>query len=99
MRYPKLPPRDTVGVVYLLHFSQRYGHAGHYTGWAKRGELFRRLSEHEAGNGKASPLIRALLGAGGHFVLARTWEGDRHFERSIKKRGGASRLCPICKGR
>jgi hypothetical protein len=95
--YPTLPPKDTVGTIYLLHFSQPYGHARHYTGWAQKGGLFRRLAQHESGNGAASPLIRALLREGGEFVLARTWVGDRHRERQIKKQGGAARHCPICK--
>ena len=94
--YPDIP-KSTIGTCYLLHFSQPYGHARHYLGWSQRGGLFRRLAQHEAGNGAASPLIRALLKAGGHFVLARTWEGDRYLERRLKNRGGAAKLCPICK--
>ena len=90
------------GTVYLLHFDQWVGEPGHkgarhYMGWAEEGRLFRRLAEHEAGNGKATPVVRALLARGGSFALARTWKGDRFLERRLKNRGGAARLCPVCK--
>jgi hypothetical protein len=35
------------------------------------------------------------LGIG--WKLARTWEGSRQRERQLKRRGGASRRCPICR--
>jgi hypothetical protein len=31
------------------------------------------------------------------WQLARTWCGGKHRERQLKKQGGASRRCPICK--
>lgn len=85
------------GHIYLLHFSDPVGHARHYMGWAIKGRLFARLAQHEAGNGKSSPLIRALIAQGGSFVLARTWDGDRYEERRLKNFGNAPRLCPVCK--
>lgn len=85
------------GTVYLLHFDRPIGHAKHYMGWAIKGRLFARLAQHEAGNGKASRLTRALARQGGTFTLARTWEGDRFLERRLKNRNGGTRLCPICR--
>jgi predicted GIY-YIG superfamily endonuclease len=35
--------------VYLVHFSEPYRHAGHYTGWTA--DLDARLAEHNAGRG------------------------------------------------
>ena len=98
---PSLRPRQ-VGVpghIYLLHFDRKVHHAQHYLGWAIRGKLFARLAQHEAGNGASSPLVRALLDAGGHFVLARVWEGDRFLERRLKNRRNARHLCPVCRER
>jgi hypothetical protein len=91
--------RDSlVGHVYLLHFDQKLGHAQHYIGFAEHGGLFRRLAQHESGNGKASPLIRALIRDGGSFTLARSWIGTRNDERKLKNRRNAAQLCPICRG-
>lgn len=84
---------NRIGTVYLLHFSRPFGHARHYLGWAKR--LKDRLSHHD--NGSGANLLRHVREAGITWVVARTWEKvDRNEERRLKKRGGASRLCPIC---
>ena len=81
------------GTIYLLHFDRPYKHARHYLGWAD--DLERRLARHEAGNGAR---LLAVIGAAGiSWTLARTWEGDRHEERRLKRRGGHARLCPLCK--
>lgn len=98
---PTMRPKPEPGVmghIYLLHFSHRVGHAQHYIGWAMEGGLFKRLAQHESGNGRATPLIRALIASGGRFRLARVWDGDRHMERRLKRRKGARQLCPICRG-
>jgi predicted GIY-YIG superfamily endonuclease len=85
--------RHPSGTVYLLHFDQRYEHAGHYTGWAE--DLDRRLAEHLGG--RAARLIEVITQAGIGFRLARTWPGvTRARERQLKRQGGASRYCPIC---
>jgi predicted GIY-YIG superfamily endonuclease len=85
--------RHPFGTVYLLHFDQRYEHAGHYTGWAE--DLDRRLAEHLGG--RAARLIEVITQAGIGFRLARTWPGvTRARERQLKQQGGASRYCPIC---
>lgn len=82
--------------LYLLHLEPRYAHAGHYLGWARN--ITRRQAEHLAGGQKASPLIRAAVAAGSTVVLARTWAGgDRTLELRLKRQGGLSRHCPICR--
>ena len=90
---PSSSGRHPYGTVYLLHFDQRYEHAGHYTGWAE--DLDRRLAEHLGG--RAARLIEVITQAGIGFRLARTWPGvTRARERQLKRQGGASRYCPIC---
>jgi hypothetical protein len=42
--------------IYLLHFDPPYKHAGHYLGYAS--DIDRRISEHQTGKTKASPLAR-----------------------------------------
>ena len=79
--------------VYLLHFARPYAHAKHYIGVATN--LERRLHQHRKGCG--ARLMEVLALAGIDFTLARTWKGDRRRERQLKKQGGASRLCPLCK--
>lgn len=78
--------------VYLLHFNERYGQAGHYIGSAA--DLDARLAEHEAGLGER--LLAVVKEAGIGWTLARTWPGGRARERQIKNQGGASRCCPMC---
>jgi predicted GIY-YIG superfamily endonuclease len=79
--------------VYLLHFTQRYKHAGHYLGSAKN--LTARLTAHEHGQG--ARLLQVVQTAGITWQLARTWEGGREQERQLKKQKNSVRLCPLCK--
>lgn len=82
-----------IGVAYLLHFSKPYKHARHYTGWAI--DLDARLALHAAGRG--ARLLAVVQEAGITWDLARTWPGaTRAHERSLKRRGGARRYCPMC---
>lgn len=84
-----------LGTVYLLHFDAPFGHATHYRGWAAM--LAGRLLAHV--NGQGAKLTHHVRAAGIGWSLARTWDGvDRNFERLLKNRGGASRMCPICRG-
>jgi hypothetical protein len=98
--HPASPGRHPLGTVYLLHFDQRYEHAGHYTGFAESSGaegsgLLKRLGEHAAGRG--ARLVEVITQAGISFRLARTWPGvTRARERQLKQQGGASRRCPIC---
>lgn len=84
-----------MGTVYLLHFSEPYKHARHYLGYTKRDDLTERLIEHEKGAG--ARLLFVVKSAGITWQLARQWVGGRALERQLKKRGGAARICPICR--
>ena len=81
------------GVVSLVHLSEPYRHARRYTGWTI--DLEARLAEHKAGRG--ARLLHVIAHAGIGWTLARTWEGPRARERQLKRQGGASRRCPICR--
>ncbi|MFI6814737.1 hypothetical protein ACIBG7_20155 [Nonomuraea sp. NPDC050328] len=81
------------GTVYLLHFDRPYRHARHYIGWTA-GDLERRLQQHRSGKG--ARLLEVITAAGISFAVARIWDGGRNLERSLKRRGGASRCCPLC---
>ncbi|MEU4225991.1 hypothetical protein AB0F17_16980 [Nonomuraea sp. NPDC026600] len=80
------------GTVYLLHFARPYKHARHYIGWTS--DLDARLAEHQAGHG--ARLLAVVKAAGITWTLARTWDGTRNRERSLKRQGGARRCCPMC---
>ena len=88
-----------MGTIYLLCFVDEQGrhtpyrHAGHYMGWTQ--DLDARIEAHRAGKG--ARLIQVITAAGLGFVMARTWEGDRHQERALKNRKEGPRLCPICR--
>jgi hypothetical protein len=41
--------------------------------------------------------MAVIAGVGIDWTLARTWEGSRTRERQLKRQGGASRRCPICR--
>lgn len=84
-------------VVYLIHFLSPYKHAKHYRGTTNN--LKKRLREHSTGvKTKSSALMAAVHAAGIEWVVACTWEGSYALEKKKQARGGASRLCPICKG-
>jgi hypothetical protein len=53
--------------------------------------------QHHA-NGTGARLMQVVTGAGIGFTVARTWpDGDRGKERRLKRSGGASRYCPLCR--
>lgn len=81
-----------MGTVYLLHLDPAYKQARHYTGWASN--LDARLAHHRAGSG--ARLCQVAVEAGSELILARTWPGDRNFERHIKNGKNVPLLCPIC---
>ena len=85
--------------LYLLHFHKPFKHAKHYLGFvASPDQLERRIEQHRKGNG--SRLYRVIKEAGIGFEVAWTRDvGDRTEERRLKKLGGASRICPICKAK
>lgn len=83
------------GTVYLLHLDRPYKHARHYVGWTEE-DLARRLEQHRAGQG--SPLLRAAGAVGIGFKVARLWENHTRLkERRLKRSGGATRYCPLCR--
>lgn len=84
-----------MGTVYLLHFSKRLYHAGHYLGYTE--DLEERLGRHKAGNG--ARLLEVIMEAGITWELARTWEGNRDLECRLKRQHNGPRLCPICQER
>jgi predicted GIY-YIG superfamily endonuclease len=81
------------GLVYLIHFARPYRHARHYTGWTR--DLDTRLALHKTGGG--ARLLQVITLAGIDWTLARTWPGGRARERQLKRQGGASRRCPLCR--
>jgi predicted GIY-YIG superfamily endonuclease len=80
------------GTIYLLHFSEAFKHAKHYIGFTT--DLPGRLAEHASGAG--ARLLQVITEAGLSFELARTWQGTRKTERSLKNRKEAPALCPLC---
>lgn len=83
------------GVIYLLHFERPISDAHtcqHYTGWAL--DLHTRIADHRAGRG--ARLTQVAVERGIRFEVVRTWIGSRDFERALKNRKDAPRLCPVC---
>ncbi len=86
--------KDVNGTVYLLHFSQKYHHAGHYLGFAEN--LENRIEEHRDGRG--ARLTQVIKNADIEFECVRTWDKKtRSFERQLKNRHDARSLCPTCR--
>lgn len=79
--------------VYLIHFETAYKHARHYLGSAK--DLEQRLAQHRSGQG--ARLLEVIQQAGISWEVVRTWAANRKKESQLKKQGGRSRLCPVCK--
>lgn len=81
--------------VYLLHFEKKIAHAHHYIGFTKNG-VDERIACHRTGHG--ARLVAEFVAHGMDFVVARVWpKGTRTFERQLKRRKNAPRLCPHCK--
>ena len=79
--------------VYLIHFEQKYHHAGHYLGYSKH--LWFRIITHRANTG--AKLLRAVNQAGIEWTVVRTWTVDsQDLERKLKILKNSPRLCPIC---
>jgi predicted GIY-YIG superfamily endonuclease len=81
------------GMVYLLHFANRYHHAGHYVGYTEH--LPARLDHHRAGTG--ARLLAAVSAAGIPFEVAFLWPNtSRAFERKLHNLKNTPVLCPAC---
>ena len=81
--------------VYLIHFNKPLKHAKHYLGFTEN--LDKRLTDHLCGIG--ARLMEVVTEAKIEWKVARTWNGDRKFERRLKNRKEAPALCPICSGK
>jgi len=83
--------------VYLICLDEPLGHARHYSGYAKKPDCVDRLAKH--GTKEGSRLLRVAKERGITWTVVQVWpEGDRAFERSLKKRGQAA-ICPRCRER
>lgn len=81
-----------MALIYILHIDPPLKHARHYVGFTEDEDVTRRVNQHLNQTGRRpSKLVRAALEAGCTVTLAGTLEGDREFERRLKRRGGASR--------
>jgi predicted GIY-YIG superfamily endonuclease len=80
--------------VYLLHFEEPvYGTSRHYIGFTNN--LEQRIKQHRYGH--AARLTSLARKRGISWEVARVWEdGDKVFERQLKKKSSANKLCPIC---
>ena len=97
---------NSLGWVYLWHFSRPLGNlsnaraqAQHYLGFADdpdgdAASLERRAAEHLAGRG--ARITKAAIAAGIEISLVATWRAPLSFEKYLKRRKDAPRLCPIC---
>ncbi len=82
--------------VYLIHFSEPISPrhtTRHYIGYAV--DVQKRLEAHQSGTG--SRLCQIANQRGIAYSVVRVWpDGDRRFERHLKNKKNAKRLCPIC---
>lgn len=85
--------------VYLIHFERPISpkhSCQHYIGYAD--SVKARVEHHRKGTSKVR-LFEVAKERGISFEVVKVWEeGDKKFERSLKKRKNAGFLCPICKG-
>lgn len=85
-----------MGVVYLIHFAQKFAHAQHYVGFCQSYEgVESRLDYHARGQG--SRLLRAVSAAGIHWDIVRIWRGSRDDERKLKNTNSTRDYCPVCR--
>jgi hypothetical protein len=87
------PGTGVQGTVYLLHLDQPLEHARHYRGWAL--DMESRQRHNAAGTG--ARMLAVAKARGITWQLAASEPGDKNRERQLKNRGGAVRLCPICR--
>jgi predicted GIY-YIG superfamily endonuclease len=83
-----------MSAVYIIHFSEPYEHARHYTGFAEN--VDERFEQHKRGRG--ARLTQVVVDSGRRLILARIFPGrDRKYERKLKDGGNIKAYCPICK--
>lgn len=80
--------------VYMVHFESKLsGHAQHYIGWSV--DVFVRLTQHRRNQG--ARILEVCNERGIGYKLVRLWRGrNRSFERQLKNRKNARKLCPTC---
>jgi len=89
----KLPRSGQQGDVYLIHLSVPVGHAQHYLGFSL--DHVQRLEEHRSNRG--GRLLKVANSRGIAYEIVRVWSpADRRFERRVKNRSCAPKLCPVC---
>jgi predicted GIY-YIG superfamily endonuclease len=82
-------------MVYLIHFDQPYLRVQHYIGYCRDDLFEQRMQYHRSGRG--SCLMRAVTQAGIEWRVVRIWpDADGNFERRLKNRKKAAKLCPVC---
>jgi len=85
-----------MGFIYLLHLdrplSEKHA-ARHYLGYSTY--LPARMEAHRTGTG--AHFMQVARERGISWSIARIWPGDRIFERTLKRRQMAPRMCPICR--
>src|SRR5258706_14086215 len=78
--------------VYLIHFEQKYHHAGHYLGYSKH--LWFRIITHRSNTG--AKLLRAVNQVGIEWTAVHTRTVDsQDLERKLKSLKNSPRLAPI----
>jgi predicted GIY-YIG superfamily endonuclease len=81
------------GVIYLIHFNTKFGHAQHYLGYAH--DFNARMERHRKGRG--SRLIKHIQEAGIEWQVVRQWKpASPQVEAELKKWHNNRRLCPLC---
>jgi predicted GIY-YIG superfamily endonuclease len=84
--------------VYLIHMDSPVTDgcpAQHYIGWST--DVFVRLQDHR--HNKGARILEVCNERGIGYKIARVWKGqNRSFERKLKNRKNARRLCPVCSG-
>ncbi len=81
-----------MSTIYLLHLDKPLRHDKHYVGLAE--DLAARLERHASG--QRARMLAVCRERGITWRLVRTWEGGRKFERELKNRKEAPKLCPVC---
>jgi hypothetical protein len=92
--FPHLDPANAAVAewTYLACLRPPYKQAAHYLGSAFG--LAARLRQH--GTSEGARLLEVQAGAGGSFVLTRTWPSGRAVEAYFKAQRQSPKLCPRC---
>jgi len=82
--------------VYLIHLDKPIrGNNQHYIGYTQ--DIIQRIATHRSGNKSSAQFLRMAKNMGVGWQLARIWwRAEVDFERDLKRRNAAKRMCPIC---